>query len=301
MGMKHTTFILGAGSSEPYKYPIGEKLKYIIINNLNPNSKTYNELLDFNYNKDLLNLFKNELTNCGRYSIDAFLSNRREFEDIGKTAIAQALIPFENKLNLFPEDNPLSKDLYKFIFNIISKTKDDIINCGLNIITFNYDRSFEFYINNALCSSFKLNPYQSYDFQKNIETIHVYGKLCNLPFEGNKSRPYVPTYDLDDLALARDQINVIHVGDEAIANNISRSIKVLDNTHYLYILGFGYDELNLNRLKLNNYIFERIIGTTMGLLEPKKKFVLSYFGHHGYFYDNDVYDLMVNNYPIIEN
>ncbi|OPX57862.1 MAG: hypothetical protein A4E25_01943 [Methanobacterium sp. PtaB.Bin024] len=45
---KDTVFVLGAGASEPYEYPLGEELRTNIVDNLRQNRSKRKEIIDLN-------------------------------------------------------------------------------------------------------------------------------------------------------------------------------------------------------------------------------------------------------------
>ena len=87
------------------------------------------------------------------YSIDAFLEMRREFREVGKAAIANALLRAE--LNSEIAKVKPAVDWYRYLFNrsFLLKSQDHFRAQvrNLTVVTFNFDRSFEW----ALFSSVK--------------------------------------------------------------------------------------------------------------------------------------------------
>src|SRR5450759_583694 len=119
---KNTVFILGAGASNPYKYPLGSELVKIICSNLENSpsegqeKSNFEVLQGFGYSADDLLAFRKELIYSDTPSIDNFLEHRKEYLELGKLAIAQALIPYEITDNLFNVD----RSWYKYVFGKLS-------------------------------------------------------------------------------------------------------------------------------------------------------------------------------------
>ena len=93
---KSTVFVLGAGSSVDFGYPLGKSLVDIIIQDLGPeNNKNSISLFNgFGFSEEELSLFREQLINSVFPSIDSFLEHRNEEErNLGKIAIANAIIP----------------------------------------------------------------------------------------------------------------------------------------------------------------------------------------------------------------
>ena len=152
-----TVLILGAGASKPYGYPVGSRLKDLIIANLESN------YANFYYTQDQISKFRDKLLNSRLYSIDKFLTGYgEEFSGIGKLAIAQALIGTESR-DVYSCNG--EEDWYGYICNSLhASTPDEFYENKLSIITFNYDRSLEQYLFKALenfypeTSAADLNP-----------------------------------------------------------------------------------------------------------------------------------------------
>ena len=98
-------FVLGAGASSCFGYPTGQLLLDRVVQNLkvrNGTPPTRQQLLDLSHSDDEIDQFADALWYSGQDSVDAFLEHRTEFLELGKLAIAQALMPHEN-LSCLPE------------------------------------------------------------------------------------------------------------------------------------------------------------------------------------------------------
>lgn len=101
---KRTVLILGAGASAHLGYPSSSALRQRIIENLSQESgQQHRELQKFDFLGADIDAFVSQFRHSGMFSIDAFLEHQSEkIKQIGKYAIAQALILFENLDGLFP-------------------------------------------------------------------------------------------------------------------------------------------------------------------------------------------------------
>src|SRR5688572_10130162 len=96
-----TVLVLGAGASDPYRFPLGRKLMAEICQNAHSTYiRELNPTGDPKIKKDIED-FRDALRTSGQQSVDAFLEHRDEFRVIGKKAIARALIPCEDEEVLF--------------------------------------------------------------------------------------------------------------------------------------------------------------------------------------------------------
>ena len=131
-----TVFILGAGASYSFGYPLGKNLVEIILKNFDPaNTKNSIELFKgLGFSEEEIADFRNELKFSVSPSIDTFLEPRKEDERyLGKLAIANALIPFENEEPLFYDNS-----WYSILFNKINSSFENFDKNKVSFITFNY-------------------------------------------------------------------------------------------------------------------------------------------------------------------
>ena len=260
-----TVLILGAGASMPFGFPNGLTLKNDIKTMVeNQSNKALTELTTPNVRRR----FMARLKHSSEESIDAFLEHEEDGENIefGKMAIAATLLPYEQEDILF--QNPLTSgekgiryNWYHYLWNQLNTSFEDFERNKLSIITFNYDRSLEYYLFTTMKSKFPSREIEEYKKKlAAIPVIHIYGKLGHLPWESEDERSVVP-YNHDwtqsDLDLgplyekkaliskAGRQIRIVHE-DGKIGE--AETIKtVLCGAKRIYFLGFGYDMINLRR------------------------------------------------------
>lgn len=140
---KTTVLILGAGASIDYGFPLGRGLRDLVCRV--PGTAGASAITDAGYDPEELNEFVDILRHSGYTSVDWFLEDRPEFISIGKAAIAAALIPFENPDRLFPPDAP-ANHWYELLLNTMDSPRGSFTENRLSIVTFNYDRSLEYYL-----------------------------------------------------------------------------------------------------------------------------------------------------------
>lgn len=141
---KPTVFILGAGASKPYGYPLGWELRERIL--ALPDDCELFPKLDHAPNEFIQ--FKKALAESPAESIDAFLEHRDEFTRIGKHAIAAELLKCEQRERLYDPGN--EDDWYRYLFNRMTAGVrfDHFLQNEVSFVTFNYDRSLEEYLFN---------------------------------------------------------------------------------------------------------------------------------------------------------
>jgi hypothetical protein len=248
---KPTTLILGAGASVPFGFPTGYALLQKALSWANTKiGGTNPQILKWlGIEKAKLDLFREALSMSGKKSVDSFLEHRPEFLDIGKAVIALELIGCERGHELFKRDGT---SWYEYLFNELSTDFDDFDKNKLSILTFNYDRSLEYYLLTSLHHSYGRPIAECAAKLKSIPIIHLHGDLGELPDLGSSQiRPYNDSITPESLKIATSRIKIIH---EGIANEpqFSEAQKILSGSQHICFLGFGYHHLNINRLGFNN-------------------------------------------------
>jgi len=98
---RKTVFVLGAGASKPYGFPLGIELKDTMIANLS-NAVFQVVLKKHNFDQSLIDDFVEALPRTYHSTIDIFLEKKRKYREIGAYVIAHSLLPLENSNLLFP-------------------------------------------------------------------------------------------------------------------------------------------------------------------------------------------------------
>lgn len=281
-----TVFVLGAGASMAYGYPSGEKLINWIKHETNHKSPLFKELLNLGYSKEFIGGFNKYLSKSKRPSIDAFLEHWPRYMEIGKIGIAGNLIPIEEQSLFKFDDLETKKDWYRYLFAQLNTSFDDFDKNEISFITFNYDRSLEHYLFDALKHSYQeVNDKECAKKLKNIPIVHVYGKLDHLPWEywqnGNK-REYGKSTFGEDLLTSSKGINIIH--EDFDDSNFEKTHNLIDNTEKIYFIGLNLlNETNLNRLNILSYFKEekisrKVCGTAYNMEKSERIRVKRYFG-----------------------
>ena len=151
---KPTVLILGAGASADYGFPTGRQLLLKICEEARPDASLYDFLCNWMaVPRPLIEQFAYALQNSAAPSVDLFLENRKDFEEIGKLAIAATLIPYEDYKAFLPTNKPR---WYETLFHLMvegGRFEDN----KLSVITFNYDRSLEAFLFLALQNLYRFD------------------------------------------------------------------------------------------------------------------------------------------------
>jgi hypothetical protein len=288
---KNTILILGAGASDHYGYPTGEKLVDQIIekiksvqphirnfeNNLTylqapsvlepdyPAHKIYNKFLkkDGSWEdriSDLTNLHK-LLESLRPLNIDSFLRYNKKYAPLAKTLIADILLKDSP-----PASKNKQEDWYRYLFHALTygckvDQQDTSGNPdiefsikNLTIITFNYDTSLEQYLHKAFK---KVQAFE--DRADNLMVLlekqihHVYGKLQDKEFHdlGLFEKKDINKERPKYVEKSAEQIDTI--GGEKPQKPLLKEILPTDPNQdtRVIILGYGFDEENNQNIGLD--------------------------------------------------
>lgn len=291
--MKSTVFILGAGSSIPFGYPSGLKLIEIILDSLNINYfykfeysakdpatwTVYKHAMKQNFTDFelyLLNGFTNEeimefgtaLLHSNKDSIDSFLFERKEFQEIGKFAIANAILKYENP----NEFQYVNQNWLKYLWNKINLSKSNFDQSIISFITFNYDRVLEQFFYNSLKYSFKIDDKEIRKSMSHKPIIHLHGVVGLLPWQ-DKEQGFEYFYSGQDKQSQNDRINkarknikIIYEQTADRDKEFSQAMHLLLGANEVFALGFGFNPLNLERLRING-VTRPIVCSAYGLTQ----------------------------------
>jgi hypothetical protein len=243
---KPTVVILGAGASTPYGFPTGPTLKNLICHPGTINSLS--EMApDLGFTQPELDQLIDRLKKGSASSIDAFLEKRPHLIRVGKCAIARSLIEFEHESKLLSPEAP-ANDWYAFFSALLlSKGPDRLAENNLTIVTFNYDRSFEYRLSLMISADFECTLEQATKYLEQLRLIHCHGTLGSLDKSHKNFRAYSPDCTATTIKTAAESIQIIHEADSN-ADTFKRAVAALGSAERVYFLGFGYHPINMARL-----------------------------------------------------
>lgn len=273
MIQKKIALVIGAGASAPYGFPTGEALIDAIMQ-LSPeyvikHPGFADDGMSFAFDNSFLNHaleeFQQILWRAKPPSIDAFLTSNPQFAAIAKPAIAAALIPCESEdtlLRVTPDE-----DWYLLLRNEMGTKKADFSESATNlfIITFNYDRSLEYYFKTRLCAFH--GEQEGLELFKKMNILHVYGELAKphfLPCSDKTVREYNPRLTHIEVAKCIPEIKIISESqDDSI--ELQKAWSWIAHADTLCFIDFGYDPTNIQRLRISEYFKGgKILGSCKG-------------------------------------
>ncbi len=247
MIQRKTVFVLGAGASQPFGFPLGASLVIEIVQGLkSPGSKMNQALRRLDIEQDRMSWFADELYQSAQPSVDAFLEHRTNFREMGKFAIAGSLIPYEDEGKLVNRHNGPS--WYEYLFTEMGLTPDNYAETPVRFVTFNYDRSLTRFLFIAFKRSFGISDPETLEIVRKLEPIHVYGKLGELEGIAEPSRPYSTHVAPERVRLAGNSIQIVSEGEDT--DGLRRARDVLADAELIMFLGFGFNPTNVQRLQI---------------------------------------------------
>lgn len=255
-----TALVLGAGASKPYGLPTGVELRQEICHQMRPDSKAVEAIRRLGHEDDEIEYFRDQFHRSRVASIDRFLANRAEFHAIGKAAIAAVLIQAEEPEHVLDEkwlggrndDDGAHDDWYGYLWNTMEQSWAGFGGNALFVITFNYDRSLEFFLATALANLHGKRFEEALNkVYSTLQIVHVYGTIGKLgTHNGKETRAYRTELSEAAMRAAVSSLRVIPEYRDHPEN--ARAIQTfLTAAKRICYLGFSYDPINVERLKLD--------------------------------------------------
>jgi SIR2-like domain len=237
-----TVLVLGAGASIDYDFPSGDELLAEIYLQCLNESGLFRGFIDSEERTFLRNLIDITPTR----SIDALLERHPDAIRIGKRAIALTLLPRESLERLY-DVTKRAQSWYQYLWDCIQTPSfDDLIHQNnLSIVTYNYDRSLDYYLRISMKSSYNKSDEEIEQVMSQIPLIHLHGQLGTLD-----EIPYgtdIEKMTADDFPKAFDGIKIIHEADPN-AEAFFRAKTCLKSAMQIIFLGFGFHQTNIDRL-----------------------------------------------------
>ena len=272
--------MLGAGASQPYKFPIGRELAKMVRDTFVASGEPGKNFRNTPFSEELLETFGNApgvtpqliqefasaFRESGCNSLDDFvqaLGNRR-FLLLVKAAIICKLIPSENRDALLVADS--REDWYPYLFQYLRTPQvDDFDGNQLKVITFNFDRSFERPLFLMIRGTYGLSNEPAARVARTIPVFHVHGSLGGCAWLGDGQpvpRDYSPTASSEQKLKILSQIRLVH--EELPDAAMQEAWKWLQAAQSIIFIGFGSHELLLSRLRMDQPYDAIVYGSVLG-------------------------------------
>lgn len=295
--MKKTVFILGAGASKTYGFPLGNELRRSIVKNYGNVIPSLARLTQNNQFAQNSYAFRDHFEKSGDTSIDLFLSKfNAQHSEVGIAAVlyhifmSETQSQFLDRLYFQHKDSMKSELLDDWMWYLydrltrnynLSKTYDEINFSEISFINFNYDRSLEHFFYERLLNGFNYDEIggSAKEILSTFIIEHIYGKVASLPWqEDSLSKLEYGGFNVDRVNIELFINNIKLIGDR-IAADKEKIKKQLSEAENIFFLGFGYDETNLKVLEIPQSLnqSQRIYGTAIGYLPEEIEDIKKYF------------------------
>jgi hypothetical protein len=290
---KNTVFIIGAGASHPYGFPLGLELRQMAYSYAEPMFQKFDKEMGENTLYGVVQDakdFSRRFRESGDQSIDWFLKKYPRYSLIGKFLILHHILQAENDSKFLEEMKPENKkqDWYWYLYNEMSKYPKGEINPVLflenkiKFITFNYDRSLENFLFKCYSNGHDFTSFgtTALELFKTICIKHVYGKVAKFDWEREGEelcigyKGYRQNYHT--LNTLKDNIHLI---DERSSKKNMELGKLIMNAERIFFLGFSYADENLEMLEIPKVLNKGqwIFGTAFGMTENEIKKIRAKF------------------------
>lgn len=271
---RKTVLVLGAGASMPYNMPSGFNLLSEICSYGKPPSRLKQMLDAWVIPTADFRSFALSLERSGLLSIDTFLGRRLDLARLGKLAITYVITQREAIETVTRLQN--DDDWYRYLWHRMvtdAESAADVSRNTVRFVTFNYDRSLEAFLYHATRDTFGVQPTQAMEVVNGLPIKHAYGSVGPFhPVLAGRMRPYEVVEDARIVALAAEDIRVIPESRSS-DDEFQEIRRWFDWADDVCFLGFGFDELNVERLGLGSVVeykrgqgqpIPRIIASTYG-------------------------------------
>lgn len=264
-----TVFVLGAGASKPYGFPLGGELYNLVLGEFSEGAAGRPYLMNTTpFTGRELDPFIGSLRHSGLTSVDAFLERRPEFMEVGKAAMAVLLAQRENSVALWGGHENWLQYLYN---RMIGSSLEEFSQNQVSFVTFNYDRSVEMFLSTALQNAFGKTTEEVAAVLNEIPIIHLHGRLGYLPWQNpSQGREYSGHIDQAVMEICRREIKVVHEDITDRDKDFARAKQVLGAAQRVYLLGFGFGTKNVERLDLRSLTPEIFEGTAFGFTDQER-------------------------------
>lgn len=259
-----TVFVLGAGASNPFNYPVGSGLYQAVLDNFQKGGSSNAHLINTTrFVQNDIDKFLMALARSGQSSVDAFLERRFEdFLEIGKAAIAIELMLRENEPILWQQPNWM----INLFGRMSSETLEQFDENEVAFVTFNYDRSLEHFLFVSLINYFGKSVEDCAAVLRNIPIVHLHGRLGYLPWQHSDSRAYGDTaITVQSVNMAVKEMRVVHEDITDRDKDFAEAKELLHAAERVYLMGFGFGAKNVQRIELSSLRPAVFYGTAYGL------------------------------------
>jgi hypothetical protein len=309
---KHVVFVIGAGASREYEFPLGDDLKNEIAKKVRfrfsngygsgkdeGDQELLAQIRSHAPDRDIQNIYTKEANVLAAainvsISIDEalhYVGKSKHAVDVGKIAIIQSILFAESRssLGIDPQSgrpkNAGSQEgwiLQMLSMALAGSQRENLDEAfsKITFINFNYDRALEHHLYWSLQEMASATPDQAASIVNSLNIIRPYGTIGPLVFPGDTARGgvgfgtgHVDLFSLIGRIRTYTETDALH-DTEAMRNALKRARMVL-------FLGFGYHSSNVDILAIDQTAREmtarngvtEVIGTFIGVHPANEKVI----------------------------
>ena len=282
--MRKTVLVLGAGASCPYGFPSAGELRELITQKNDAKvaravgrmkavphlwSSVHSYLLT-RFNEETIAALQNNFFLSQATSIDAFVKARGPvFDEVARHTLAALFLNCE-------ATSYLDGDWYQLLWATFFEYGPKLPSQHISIVTFNYDRSLENYLWNAIQYSYGVPVGVAFRRLCDLPLIHVHGSLgtiySDLNFQGHNCVPW-KSLEPVDIAIAAESLKLV-TPQAASTEQVKQH---LNNAERVCFIGFGFWPENLNLIAKEVPPKCEVYASCLGLSERRIKTVTAIF------------------------
>lgn len=216
-------------------------------------------------------------------SIDNFIDQNEHdplIEEMGKVQIARLISLAEASSSLFVNSHPsrlpdlgaeqLRNTWYdhfcSFLFSGLRRANVADAGHKLAVISFNYDRCFEFYMIEALSRTYALDYDDAREIVGEMRIIHPYGSIGDLPRAGSTkgtSVPYGNPAGIDPWTMASGIRTFTEAADAGVQQRVREAVSEAET---IVFLGFSFQRQNMELMATGaSGQIKRVYSTGVGI------------------------------------
>lgn len=263
-----TTFVLGAGASNPYSYPLGSELFDDVIQQAKAGAQCFQEFpAPWTREDDVLPLV-DRMSATNFNSIDSYLEGRdSDIVRLGKFLMAVWLKRCERPERFL---RPQERDWYSSLFQLIASDPGSLEGNQVSFVTFNYDRSLEAYIHTILQGHYEISEEDALTELSKIPIAHVHGMLGSYP-----EVPYTADSSLDELLRLSDQLQIVGDVTDRPQGFATQGFEIANgliaSAEHVVFLGFGFHGDNVARLQIDWSEIPQVSWTAKDMTEKERE------------------------------
>jgi len=194
---------------------------------------------------------------------------------MGKVAISLGILDAEKSSHFREDVKDPQQDWYFYLYNRLTRnltaqnSYPDFPRGNIAFITFNYDRSLEYFLFNSILHSFQgMDSAQAIELMQQMPITHVYGQVGGLDWQDARAKTKygseIQDFSQIDLLPITKDLYVVH--EERTNPQLEKAREEIRKAERIFFLGFGYADENLEVLGIPDGLRAEhdIYGTAMG-------------------------------------